>query len=161
MTDSIIWLGDLLEDSDPHVHESAVRSLAQLGGRRAVELLMASSGRIPLYRLAIALSKAASDVDVEALMRGPKSERAAVATVLASGLRRDALRVAPLLGIAHDRRWPKQVRMAACKSLAMIGDRRASDGLSRLAEMEPDTEVKTAATRAHRRLVRRVVGRHR
>src|SRR2546430_13399577 len=49
------------------------------------------SDGIPLYRLAIALSRAASDVDIEALMRQPASERAAVATVLACGLRRDVL----------------------------------------------------------------------
>ena len=38
-------------------------------------------------------------------------QHTAIVTVLACGLRRDTLRVAPLLGITHDRRWPKQVRM--------------------------------------------------
>ena len=157
MTDSVLWIGDLLDDPKPPVREAAVRSLGQLGGRRAVELLMASSERIPVYRLAIALARAASDVDIEALMRQPASERAAVVTVLACGLRRDVLRVSPLLGIAHDRRWPKRVRVAACKALATIGDRAGVGGLSRLAESDPDPVVKTAADRAHRRLVRRAV----
>jgi len=80
-----------------------------------------------------------------------------VATVLACGLRRDVLRVPPLLGIAHDRRWPKQVRKAACKALAMIGDRSAADGLKRLALYESDPDVKSAADRAHDRVVKKAV----
>ncbi len=159
MTDCVLWIGDLLQDPDPLVRDAAVRSLAQLGGRRAVEQLMAAADRIPVYRLAIALSRAASEVDIEALMRRPASEDTAVATVLACGLRRDVLRVSPLLGIAHDRRWPKKVRLAACKALATIGDRSAADGLSRLAQIEPDPVVKKAADRAHRRVIRRAVGR--
>src|SRR5438874_1083276 len=132
-----------------------------LAGERAVDQLMAAADRIPVYRLAIALSRAASDVDIEALMRQPASERAAVATVLACGLRRDVLRVSPLLGIAHDRRWPRPVRLAACKALATIADSSAADGLHRLAESDPDPLVKKAAERAHRRLVRRAVGKPR
>ena len=120
---------------------------------------MAGADRIPLHRLAIALSRAASDVDIESLMRSPASERAAVATVLACGLRCDVLRVSPLLGIAHDRRWPKQVRVAACKALATIADRSAADGLKRLADGDPDAQVKQAAVRAHRRLLKRSVAR--
>ena len=157
LTDSVPWIGDLLQDEKPPVRDAAVRALAQLGGRRSVELLMASD-RIPLFRLAIALARGASDVDIEALMRQPASERAAVATVLACGLRRDVLRVSPLLGIAHDRRWPKAVRVAACKALAAIGDPGGVGGLSRLAEGDPDPIVKRAAERAHRRLVKRAVG---
>jgi HEAT repeat protein len=159
MTDSILWLGDLLQDPNRPVREAAVRALAQVGGRRAVEMLMGSADAIPPYRLAIALASAASDVDIEALMRQPESERAAVATVLACGLRRDVLRVSPLLGIAHDRRWPRQVRKAACKALAAIADRSASDALSRLAAGDPDPAVKKAAAQAHRRLVKRAVTR--
>ena len=136
LSESIVWIADLLQDASPPVQDAAVRSLSRLGGRRAVEQIMASADGIPLYRLAIALSRAASDVDIEALMRQPASERAAVATVLACGLRRDVLRVSPLLGIAHDRRWPLPVRLAACKALAMIGDRSAADRLHRLAEAE-------------------------
>jgi HEAT repeat protein len=159
MTDAVIWLADMVQDKNPTVREAAVRALGELGGRRAVDVLMASVAAIPQYRLAIALSRAASDVDIEALMRKPETEQAAVAIVLACGLRSDVLRVAPLLGIAHDRRWPKQVRKAACKALAMIGDRSASDGLGRLAAGEPDPVVKQAAQQAHRRLVRRAVSR--
>jgi len=159
--ESTLWIADLLQDPDPRVRDAAVRSLAQLGGRRAVEHLMAASERIPVYRLAIALSRAVSDVDIEALMRQPPSERAAVATVLACGLRRDVLRVSPLLGIAHDRRWPMQVRLAACKALATIGDRSAADGLHRLAETDPEPRIKKTADRSYRRLLRRVVGRAR
>ena len=159
MTEAVIWIADLVADPNPMVRDAAVRALGQMGGRRAVDALMANADGIPLYRLAIALSQAASDVDIEALMRAPASERAAVATVLACGLRCDRLRVSPLMGIAHDRRWPKQVRIAACKSLATIGDRAAADGLKRLALTDPDGTVKEAAERAHRRLVKRVVAR--
>jgi len=161
MTESVLWLSDMVKESNPRVREAAVRSLAQLGGRRAVEELMSAAGQVPLHRLAIALARAASDVDIEALMRQPSDERAAVATVLACGLRRDVLRVSPLLGIAHDRRWPRQVRLAACKALAAIGDRSAADGLHRLAESDPDPNVKLAAERAHRRLLKRAVGKPR
>ena len=159
LTGAVIWIGDLLEDPNPRVRDAAVRALADLGGRRSVELLMAHSDAIPLHRLVIALSRAASDVDIEALMRQPRSERAAVATVLACGLRRDVLRVSPLLGISHDRRWPARVRIAACKALAAIADRSAADALMRLAQTEPDAAVKNAAHRAHRRLVKRAVAR--
>jgi HEAT repeat protein len=161
LTEAALWISDLVHDPVPEVREAAVRSLAQLGGRRAVDELMASADTIPLHRLAISLSKAASDVDIEALMRQPASERSAVATVLACGLRRDVLRVPPLLGIAHDQRWPKQVRFAACRALAIIGDRSAADGLHRLAENDPDAEIQKAAQRAHRRVLRRAVARRR
>src|SRR4029077_12977957 len=123
-----------------------------VGGRRAVGALMAAAGKKPTVPLAAALSMAASDLDIEALMRQPDSEKAAVVTVLACGLRRDTLRVPPLLGIAHDRRWPKAVRIAACKSLGMIADPSASDGLRTLVQREPDADVKKAAMQAQRRL---------
>lgn len=157
MTESVIWIADMLSDRNPRVRDAAVRALGQMGGGRAVEALMSNADHIPLYRLAIALSEAASDLDIEALMRAPANERAAVATVLACGLRRDQLRVSPLLGIAHDRRWPPAVRVAACKALASIGDRAAADGVKRLADSDPDVTVKRAAERAHRRLVKRAV----
>ncbi len=159
LADAVTWLGDLTRDDNSRVRDAAVRSLALLGGTRAVELMVASEASIPLYRLAIGLSRAASDIDIEALMRRPVSEHAAVATVMACGLRRDALRVSPLLGIAHDRRWPLKVRLAACKALAMIGERSAADGLARLSQADPNQDIKQAADRAHRRLVRRAVGR--
>lgn len=161
MSDAVLWLGDLLQDPSPAVREAAVRGLAELGGRRAIDLLVAAGPSVPLHRLAIGLAKAASDIDIEALMRQPVSEHAAVATVMASGLKRDALRIPPLLGIAHDRRWPVMVRQAACKSLAMIGNRSAADGLARLAEADPDPAMRKLAGRAHRRLLRRAVARRR
>jgi HEAT repeat protein len=154
LTESVTWIEDLVRDENPRVHESAIRALGLLGGRRAVEALMASADRIPTHRLAIALSMAASDLDIEALMRQPANEKAAIVTVLACGLRRDTLRVPPLLGIAHDRRWPRRVRVAACKSLGMIGDTAASDGLRVLVEREPDADVKKAALQAQKRLRR-------
>jgi HEAT repeat protein len=154
LTESVPWIGDLMDDPDPDVRRTATRALGQLGGRRAVEILIGMTERLPLHRLALTLAQAASDVDIEALMRQTPSEKAALATVLACGLRKDNLRVPPLLGIAHDRRWPKQVRLAACKALAMIGDASATDGLSQLASADPDPVVKAVAARAHRRLLK-------
>lgn len=159
LTEAVPWLGDLLQDPNPKVREAAIRALGQMGGRRAVEALMGAEDTIPLYRLAIALARAASDIDIEALMRQPRHEKAATATVLACGLRRDLLRVPPLLGIAHDRRWPRQVRVASCKSLAMIGDASALAGLAHLAAGDPDPAVKRAAEQSHRRLQRSLVRR--
>jgi HEAT repeat protein len=152
LTESVIWIEDLVQDENPKVKDSAIRALGLMGGRRAVEALMGAADRIPTHRLAIALAMAASDLDIEALMRQPASEKAAVVTVLACGLRRDALRVPPLLGIAHDRRWPKAVRIAACKSLGMIADPAAADGLRTLVQREPDADVKRAAMHAQKRL---------
>jgi HEAT repeat protein len=161
LTDATLWIADLVHDPDPRVRQAAVSALGMLGGRRAVEQLMTEAEAIPLHRLAIALARAASDVDIEALMRQPASEKAAVATVLACGLRHDVLRVPPLLGIAHDPRWPRPVRLAACRALAIIGDRSAADGLHRLADRDQDPEMQKAATRAHRRVLRRSVARSR
>jgi HEAT repeat protein len=152
--EAVQWIGDLVGDPNPKVREAAVRSLARLGGSRSVDILVAQAGLMPLYRLAACLAEAASDVDIEALMRKPPSERAAAATVMACGLRKDVLRVPSLLGIAHDRRWPRQVRLAAIRALAMISDPAATGGLRRLADTEPDPEVKSAAERSHKRLVR-------
>jgi hypothetical protein len=152
LTGSVMWIADLIADPNPKVRDSAIRALGQMGGRRAVESLIAAVDSIPLHRLAITLSVAASDLDIEALMRQPPSEKAAVVTVLACGLRRDRLRVPPLLGIAHDRRWPVRVRVAACRSLGMIGERSAADGLRNLAARDPSEAVKKAAALACRRL---------
>ena len=154
LTESIPWIEDLVQDKDPMVRESAVRALGRMGGRRAVDALMALADRISIHRLAVALAQAASDLDIEALMRRPASEKAAVVTVLACGLRRDHLRVPPLLGIAHDSRWPKPVRLAAVISLGMIGMSGVAD-MRALAELDPDPDVKRVATRAQRRLERR------
>jgi hypothetical protein len=151
MTDSLPWLTDLMGDPKPKVREAAVRALGELGGRRAVDALISAVDRLPRHRLAIELAHAASDMDIEALMRKPASVQEAVVTVLACGLRHDRLRVIPLSGIAHDRRWPSQVRVAACRALAMIGDPGTLDGLGGLTG-DPDAAVKLAAAKAHRRL---------
>jgi HEAT repeat protein len=153
LTDAVPWLGDMMEDSNPKVREAAVRALGRSGGHRAVDVLMAAADRLPQHRLAIELSRAASDLDIEALMRKPATVRAAIVTVLACGLRKDRLRVGSLLGIAHDRRWPVQVRVAACKALAMIGDPATVVGLRDLTG-EPEASVQEAAIKAHRRFER-------
>ena len=152
LTETVLWIGDLVNDPNREVREAAIRSLGLLGGGRAVDMLMASIDKISLHRLAIELSHAASDLDIEALMRSPRSEKVAVVTVVACGLRRDRLRIPSLLGIAHDRRWPKQVRLAACTALGMIGDPGTADAVKRLAEGDPDPDVKTYASRARRRM---------
>jgi len=154
LSESVPWVEDLLRDPNPKVKEAAIRALGELGGRRAVEALIEAESSIAIYRLAIALSRAASDIDIESLMRQPKNEKVAIVTVLACGLRADELRVPPLLGIAQDRRWPQRVRVAACKSLGMIGDTSAMEGLGRLADADPVPAVKDAAGRAKQRLAR-------
>jgi hypothetical protein len=148
--DSLPWLADMLADPKPRVREAAVRALGQLGGRRAVDALMSAADRLPQHRLAIELAHAASDMDIEALMREPASVQAAVVTVLACGLRHDRLRVAPLAAIAHDRRWPSRVRVAACRALAMVGTDDAEDGLSGLTG-DPDAALRSAVVKAQRR----------
>jgi hypothetical protein len=150
LTDSVPWLADLMGDANPKVRDAAVRALGSLGGRRAVDALMAAVDRLPQHRLAIELSHAASDMDMELLMREPASVQAAVVTVLACGLRYDPLRVGALTAIAHDRRWPSRVRSAACCALAMIGEPSAADGLRRLTS-DPDAGVRFAAAKAQRR----------
>ncbi|MDQ6879540.1 MAG: HEAT repeat domain-containing protein [Candidatus Dormibacteraeota bacterium] len=150
LTDSVPWLADLMGDTNPKVRDAAVRALGSLGGRRAVDALMAAVDRLPQHRLAIELSHAASDMDMELLMREPASVQAAVVTVLACGLRYDALRVGALTGIAHDRRWPSRVRSAACCALAMIGEPSTADGLRRLTG-DPEAGVRFAAAKARRR----------
>ena len=151
MTDSLPWLADMMADSRPRVWEAAIRALGELGGGRAVDVLMSAVDRIPQHRLAIELAHAASDMDIEALMREPASVQAAVVTVLACGLRHDSLRVGPLSAIAEDRRWPSRVRVAACRSLGMIGDASASSVAARLTG-DPDAGVRGAAIDAQRRL---------
>ena len=152
LTDAVPWLADMMEDGNPKVRDAAIRGLGRSGGRRAVDVLMMAVDRVPQHRLAIELSRAASDLDIEGLMRKPSSVQAAVVTVLACGLRKDRLRVASLLGLAHDRRWPSTVRVAACRALAMIGGPASAAGVSSLST-EPDISVREAAAKAHRRLV--------
>ncbi len=150
-TDSLPWLADMLNDTKPSVRQAATRALGELGGGRAVDVLMSAADRIPRHRLAIELARAASDMDIEALMREPASVQAAVVTVLACGLRHDTLRVGPLSAIAQDRRWPSRVRVAACRSLGMIGDATSSVVLARLTS-DPDAGVRGAAIDAQRRV---------
>ncbi|MEA2644666.1 MAG: hypothetical protein QOG08_1692 [Chloroflexota bacterium] len=151
VTDSVPWLADMLKDTRPRVWEAATRALGHLGGHRAVDVLMSAVDRIPQHRLAIELARAASDMDIEALMREPASVQAAVVTVLACGLRHDNLRVGPLSAIAEDRRWPSRVRVAACRSLGMIGDRGTSGAVARLTS-DPDAGIRGAALDAQRRI---------
>jgi HEAT repeat protein len=143
----------MIQDKNPKVRDAGIRALGRMGGPRAVESLMTSIDRIAMHRVAITLAQTATDLDIEALMRHPASEKAAVVTVLACGLRRDHLRVPPLLGIAHDSRWPKAVRLAACLSLGMIGGKGAAD-LGALADLDRDPDIKKAASRAKVRLER-------
>jgi HEAT repeat protein len=150
MTDSLPYLADLIGDPKPEVREAAVRALGALGGGRAVDALMSAVDRLPQHRVAIELAHAASDMDIEALMREPESVQGAVVTVLACGLRHDRLRVIPLIGIARDLRWPSRVRVAACRSLAMIGDPATADELRGLGS-DPDAAVRSAAAKGHRR----------
>ncbi|MDQ6719705.1 MAG: HEAT repeat domain-containing protein [Candidatus Dormibacteraeota bacterium] len=150
MTDSLPWLADLIGDAKPKVREAAIRALGELGGSRAVDVLMSAVDRLPQHRLAIELAHAASDMDIEALIREPASVQSAVVTVLACGLRHDRLRVGPLAGIVRDRRWPPRVRSAACRALAMIGDPATVAGLQVLTA-DPDAEVRLAAAKALRR----------
>ena len=144
--------------SRPRVWEAAARALGRLGGHRAVDVLMGAADRIPQHRLAIEVARAASDMDIEALMREPASVQAAVVTVLACGLRHDNLRVGSLSAIAQDRRWPSRVRVAACRSLGMIGDGSTSVALDRLAR-EPDAALREAAVDAQRRVTAAAKGR--
>jgi HEAT repeat protein len=152
MTDALPCLADLTGDAKPTVREAAVRALGELGGSRSVDALMSAVDRLPQHRLAIELAHAASDMDIEALMRKPASVQAAVVTVLACGLRHDRLRVGPLSGIAHDRRWPSRVRAAACRALGMIGDPATADTLRGLTA-DPDNSVRSAAAKAQRRFL--------
>jgi len=69
LTQAVLWIEDLIQDKIPMVREAAIRALGALGGRRSVDSLMASADRISVHRLAITLAAAASDLDIEALMR--------------------------------------------------------------------------------------------
>ena len=86
LSEAVMWIADLMHDENPRVRDSAVRALGDMGGQRAVEALMGSADSIPMHRLAIELATAASDLDLEPLVRKPASEKAAVVAVLACGL---------------------------------------------------------------------------
>jgi len=151
MADAIPWLTDLLDDDDPAVREIAVRSLGQAGGRRVVGALMSHADRLPRHRVAKELARAASDIDLESLLRETEDVNTTVTVLMACGLRGDALRTPLIVKMAQDRQCDKQVRIAACRALAMIGDPAGADAMRTLAS-DPDAEVKAAAVRARMRI---------
>ena len=151
LTEAVPWLGDLLADPSPAVQDAAMRALGKTGGGRAVEALVAGADQLPRCRLAIELSRAASDIDLEALLRRPASTQTTAVVVLACGLRGDTLRVPRLFDIAQDRSGDPQLRLAACRALSMIRDPATADMLRGLAS-DPDAGVKTAAARARMRI---------
>ncbi len=151
LTDAVPWLGDLLDDPDPRVRDAAVRALGKTGGRRAVDTLMSAVDRIPPGRLAIELYHAASDFELESLLRQPVSPQAEVPIIMACGLSGDVLRAPWLVGMAQDRDLESRLRVAACRALAMIRHPAAADALRTLAT-EADPDVKRAAVRARRRV---------
>lgn len=151
LSDAVPWLADLLEDPDHRVRDAAVRALGKTGGRRAVDALMGASDRIPPIRLAIELYHAASDFELESLLRQPVSPTAEVPIIMACGLSGDLLRAPRLLGLAQDRQLESSLRVAACRALSMIRDPATADSLRSLAS-DPDPDVKKAAVRGRRRV---------
>jgi HEAT repeat protein len=116
-----------------------------------VDALMAHADRLPQYRVAKELSRAASDIDFEALLRDGGSAGTTVTVLMACGLRGDALRTPLLVRMAQDRLCDTQIRVAACRALAMIGDPAGADAL-RLLGTDPDAVVQKAAVRARMRI---------
>jgi HEAT repeat protein len=151
LPDAVPWLADLLEDPVPAVREVAIRALGRAGGRRVVNALMASADRFPRYRVAKELSLAASDVDFESLLRDGGAVKTTVTVLMACGLRGDALRTPLLVRMAQDRQCDTEIRVAACRALAMIGDPAGADAL-RLLGTDPDHDVQKAAVRARMRI---------
>jgi HEAT repeat protein len=151
LPDAVPWLSDMLDDPVPAVQEAAVRALGRAGGRRVVDALMAHADRLPRYRVAKELARAASDVDFEALLRDGSSVRTTVTVLMACGLRGDALRTPLLVKMAQDRKCDTEIRVAACRALAMIGDPAGADAL-RLLGTDPDAAVQKAAVRARMRI---------
>ena len=150
LAESVAWLSDLLSDPDEKVRIAAARALGRTGGRRAVDALMGVVDGFHPHRLALAIAHAASDIDLDGLLRIGGSANAAVVVALACGLRADALRFPRLVAMARDRNGPPEVRAAACRALGMIGDRAAA-GVLRNLTMDSDSSVSEAATRALRR----------
>jgi HEAT repeat protein len=111
---------------------------------------MSVADTFPSARLAVDLAHAASDIDLDGLLRAGGSTSAGVAVALACGLRADALRFPRLVAIARDQQSPAEVRAAACRALGMIGDRAAA-GVLRNLSGDPDSMVSEAAAHALRR----------
>jgi hypothetical protein len=150
LAESVPWLADLLQDDAEGVRKAAARALGRTGGRRAVEALMGSADSFDAHDLAVNLARAASDIDLDGLLRSSGSTRAGVAVALACGLRADALRFPRLVAIARDPRADPEARAAACRALGMIGDRAAA-GVLRNLTYDQNSVVKDAAARGLRR----------
>jgi HEAT repeat protein len=151
LPDAVPWLADLLDDASPAVRDVAVRSLANAGGHRVVAALMARADHLPSYRLAQALARAASDIDLESLLREPIPVKTKVTVLMACGLRGDALYGPLLVRMAQDRQCETEIRVAACRALAMIGEPAGADAMRTLAT-EQDETVRRASVRARMRI---------
>jgi HEAT repeat protein len=151
LPNAVPWLADMLDDPVPAVREAAVRALGRAGGQRVVDALMAHADRLPTYRVAKELAQAASDIDFEALLRDGRDVKTTVTVLMACGLRGDALRTPLLVRMAQDRKCDTEIRVAACRALAMIGDAAGADAL-RLLGTDPDAAVQKAAVRARMRI---------
>jgi len=151
LPEAVPWLADLLDDPVPAVRDVAVRALGRAGGRRVVEALMLHADRLPQHRVAKELSRAASDIDLERLLREDGSVRTTVTVVMACGLRGDALRGPLLVTMAQDRECDTQIRVAACRAVGMIGHPAGADAMRMLAT-DPDLVIRNAAVRARMRI---------
>jgi HEAT repeat protein len=151
LPDAVPWLADLVDDPDQAVREVAIRSLGRAGGRRAVAGLIERADRLPQHRVAAALSSAASDIDLASLLRDPSTPKLRVTVLMACGLRGDALLTPLLVRMAQDRQCDTEIRVAACRALAMIGDPAGADGM-RLLATDPDEVVRKAAVRGRMRI---------
>jgi len=152
LSDAVAWLADLLDDADDSVRKAAAVALGRTGGRRSVEALVASAERFHPHDVAVNLARAASDIDLDGLLRQTDTiaPPAAIAVALACGLRADALRFPRLVAIARDPENAAELRAAACRALGMIGDRAAA-GVLRNLTYDHDPVVSNAATRGLRR----------
>jgi HEAT repeat protein len=151
LPDAVPWLADLLDDPSPAVRDVAIRSLGSAGGHRVVVALIARADRLPSYRLAQALAQAASDIDLASLVREPGAVKLRVTALMACGLRRDVLHGPLLVRMAQDRECETEIRVAACRALAMIGEPPGADGMRMLAT-DDDEVVRKAAVRARMRI---------
>jgi hypothetical protein len=151
LPDAVPFLIDLLDDQNPAVRDVATRALGRIGGRRVVDALMSHADTLPQHRVVKELSRAASDIDLETLLRDTGSVEMSVTVLMAAGMRGDALRTPLIVRMAQDRECETQVRVAACRALAMIGDPAGADAM-RLLATDPDASVKSAAVRARMRI---------